>query len=112
MEEEASDDEFELDNHDTQNETAEDNITNEGKTEQQIQTQKLARIEQKKNLKDRKETKPFAPIIVKAKKIWEELRKKNLNKKDRASLVLEMMDIVAGKAKDIIFKVCYVLLVA
>jgi pumilio homology domain family member 6 len=107
---EESDDEFKLDNHDhvVSEHSDIDNDNEDGddkpKTEAERESQKLARITQKSLLKDRKLLKPNAPIIAQAKPIWEQLRKKNLKKPDREALMAKMMQLVQGKAKDVIFK--------
>ena len=62
---------------------------------------KVARTQQKELLKERKATRPFAPIIQQAKVIWEDLRQKRLTKTERKVLMEKMMSIVTGKSKDV-----------
>lgn len=115
-----TDEEFEFDNNEIENSENIQDSENEGemegdanqpiqKTADQVEKIQQARKEQKALLKERKEAKPNAPIIINAKAIWENLRKRNLGKSERASLMEKMMDLVSGKCKDIIFKVIFTL---
>ncbi|KAH6598997.1 hypothetical protein BASA50_003317 [Batrachochytrium salamandrivorans] len=74
------------------------------KTLEETEKTRLARTEQKALLKDRKMQRSHAPMIMEAKTIWEELRQKRLKKQERRELMNRMMGLVTGKAKEIIFK--------
>jgi pumilio family protein 6 len=63
-----------------------------------------ARKEQKKLQLQRKMAKPNAPLIQKAKTLWEQLRSKSLEGKERAQVMSEMMGLIKGKVIDLIFK--------
>ena len=104
--EEFSDEEFELDNNELE-EFEEFDPTEEGhdempeKTEEDLEKSKLARKEQKQLQLERKMKKPNSDIIQEAKLIWEQLRQKKINKKERQELMDKMMNIVSGKALDV-----------
>ena len=52
----------------------------------------------------RKMAKPNAPLIQKAKSLWEQLRSKALDAKERAQVMAKMMELIKGKVIDLIFK--------
>lgn len=105
--EEFSDEEFELDNNELE-EFEEFDPADEGheempeKTEEDSEKSKLARKEQKQLQLERKMKKPNSDIIHEAKLIWEQLRQKKINKKERQELMDKMMNIVSGKALDVL----------
>ncbi|KAJ3359363.1 hypothetical protein HDU91_004954 [Kappamyces sp. JEL0680] len=76
----------------------------DGKTQEELEKQRASRKEQKQKALERKLQKPHSDIILEAKKIWEELRQKRLTKPERKKLMDQMMEIVTGKALDIIYK--------
>ncbi|KAI8899814.1 armadillo-type protein [Globomyces pollinis-pini] len=105
--EEFSEDEFEYDpieEDEEEDEEVVDTVESQSKTAEEIEKQRLARIEQKNLIMQRKLAKPNADIILQAKQIWEKLRAKQLSKNERTKLMNEMMGIVKGKALDIIYK--------
>jgi hypothetical protein len=61
-----------------------------------------SRKEQKALLLERKSQKPNAPLIQQAKKIWEQLRQKKLESKERMELMTQMMKLVKGKCQDVL----------
>ena len=73
--------------------------------EQEQEQETADKLEQRKLQKQeklkRKLLKPNSDLILKAKQIWEELRKKRLKKAERIELMEEMMKIVQGKALDV-----------
>ncbi|RKO88582.1 armadillo-type protein, partial [Blyttiomyces helicus] len=69
-----------------------------------VEKDKKSRQEQKALQTERRAAKPNAPLIQTAKRIWESLRVKKIKPEEKAKLMLELMELVSGKAKDIIFK--------
>ncbi|KAI8824031.1 armadillo-type protein [Fimicolochytrium jonesii] len=65
---------------------------------------KQSRAEQKATQAERKAAKPNAPLIQNAKAIWEKLRQKKITAKERKEQMAELMTLIEGKVKDIIFK--------
>ena len=59
------------------------------------------RQDQKALLKERKMQKPNAPLLQKAKKLWEQIRQKKTEKSSREILMKEMMELIQGKALDV-----------
>ncbi|KAJ3050930.1 hypothetical protein HK097_008085 [Rhizophlyctis rosea] len=78
--------------------------TKKTKTAEDLEKDRQSRAEQKKLLQERKAHKPNAGLIQRAKKLWEHLRQKKLKPEDRQKYMEELMGMVEGKAKDIIFK--------
>ena len=109
---EFSDDEpeeFEFDKQESDNSDSFDS-ENEEEPEEGIsketadpEKKRLERIEQKKVKLERKMAKPNSEVILDAKQLWEKLRQKSLEKKERIELMDKMMAIVSGKASDVIF---------
>lgn len=60
---------------------------------------------QKALIQERKAAKPNADIILRAKKIWERLRRKShVQLEERRELVSELFEIIQGRVKDLVFK--------
>ncbi|KAI9011402.1 armadillo-type protein [Gaertneriomyces semiglobifer] len=74
------------------------------KTAEEEEKNRKSRAEQKTLLQERKLAKPKAPLIQQAKKIWERLRQKELKREERRQLMEELMPLLRGNVKDIIFK--------
>ncbi|RKO84810.1 armadillo-type protein [Blyttiomyces helicus] len=74
------------------------------KTAEEVEKDKKSRQEQKVLQSERRASKPNAPLIQTAKRIWESLRVKKIKPEEKAKLMFELMGLVSGKAKDIIFK--------
>ncbi|KAJ3043930.1 hypothetical protein HDV00_003970 [Rhizophlyctis rosea] len=81
-----------------------DRPAKKAKTAEEAAKDRQSRAEQKKLLQERKAHKPNAGLIQRAKKLWEHLRQKKLKPEDRQKYMAELMEMVEGKAKDIIFK--------
>ncbi|KAJ3267557.1 hypothetical protein HK104_005776, partial [Borealophlyctis nickersoniae] len=69
-----------------------------------LEESRAARATQKALLQSRKSSKPLYDLQTRAKQIWESLRQKKLPADKRASLLEELMTLVKGKAKEVIFK--------
>ncbi|KAI0827208.1 ARM repeat-containing protein [Trametes gibbosa] len=52
----------------------------------------------------RKAAKPNSALLIDAKRAWTVARQKNITKDERAKHILELMDVIRGKVKDIVFK--------
>ncbi|OSD07729.1 ARM repeat-containing protein [Trametes coccinea BRFM310] len=59
---------------------------------------------QKALLEQRKAAKPHSALLTDAKRAWTLARQKNLSKEERNKHIHELMDIIRGKVKDIVFK--------
>ncbi|KAG0317763.1 pumilio domain member 6 [Dissophora globulifera] len=113
--EEESDDDDEDDDEDTElreepiRDDDEDNSMDIDTADQTVpQKNKIPTKEanaQKKALREeRRAHKPNSDIIMPAKKLWEKIRTKELPKAERQAAMKEMMVLITGKVKDIIFK--------
>ncbi|KAI0718430.1 ARM repeat-containing protein [Cerioporus squamosus] len=60
--------------------------------------------EQRALLAQRKAAKPNSALLTDAKRAWTLARQKNLSKQERTKHIRELMDIIRGKVKDIVFK--------
>ncbi|TPX51872.1 hypothetical protein SeMB42_g00503 [Synchytrium endobioticum] len=65
---------------------------------------KPSRDEQKRLLKERKSQKPHSDLIFTAKKLWEQLRPRDMKPSKRAEVMKELMNAVQGHIQDLIFK--------
>lgn len=52
----------------------------------------------------RRAAKPHSNIIVDAKRVWSMARQKNISTTERKKHIKELMDVIRGKVKDIVFK--------
>jgi pumilio family protein 6 len=95
MSKEFSENEFESDK-------SEQEIEENEKSTEEIEKQKIARKEQKEKTIERKLQKPNADLILSCKKIWDQLRRKELPKNERSDLMEQMMKLVVGKALEVI----------
>ncbi|KAJ1918253.1 Pumilio y domain member 6 [Mycoemilia scoparia] len=68
------------------------------------QGSKEAQIQKKKLKNERKAAKPKGDIIAQAKKIWEQLRRRDLESGKRAEVMGEMMNLIGGSIKEVTFK--------
>ena len=60
-----------------------------------------SRDDQKALLVERKLAKPNAPLIQKAKKLWEKLRQKSLKTEERTVVMDKMMELITGKCQEV-----------
>ncbi|KAI7820744.1 armadillo-type protein [Kickxella alabastrina] len=60
--------------------------------------------QQKKQRTERQLTEPTGELKIAARKLWEQLRRGDLEADDRKKKMVEMMDLVRGQIKDITFK--------
>lgn len=65
---------------------------------------KASRIEQKRLIAERKQAKPLGDVIQKSKKIWEQIRRKDLSKEERTKKIEEHQEMIRGQIKDLAFK--------
>ncbi|KAI8925263.1 armadillo-type protein [Entophlyctis helioformis] len=79
-------------------------VAKRAKTEEEAEKSRASRAEQQRLLKERKLQKPHASLISEAKSIWEQVRQKRMTKPERRVLMNRMMELVGGRAKEIIFK--------
>ncbi|KAI0635454.1 ARM repeat-containing protein [Trametes polyzona] len=59
---------------------------------------------QKALLEQRKAAKPHSALLTDAKRAWTIARQKNISKEERTKHIHELMDVIRGKVKDIVFK--------
>lgn len=59
---------------------------------------------QKELAKERRAQRPNADLLARAKKLWEKLRVTDVKPEERKKLMLEMMELITGKVKEVIFK--------
>ena len=65
---------------------------------------KAARFEQKRVIAERKNAKPMGDIIHKSKKIWEQMRRKDLSSEERKKKIDEHQIMIRGNIKELVFK--------
>ena len=73
----------------------------QGKSDNQ---QRQSRAEQRSLLKERRLQKPNAPIVEQAKALWEQIRQKRMTKQERRTWIDQLMAIIKGKTRSIVFK--------
>lgn len=61
-------------------------------------------MEQKRLIAERKQAKPLGNITQKSKKIWEQIRRKDLSKEERTKKIEEHQSMIRGQIKDLAFK--------
>jgi pumilio family protein 6 len=66
-----------------------------------VANSRKSREDQKTLLKERKMQRPNAPLIQKAKSIWEKLRLKKITKEEREKLMDKMMTVITGKCQEV-----------
>ncbi|KAI1154764.1 armadillo-type protein [Nemania diffusa] len=77
----------------------------DGKTFERGQTSRESHQKQKQLAQDRRANKPLADELVRAKKLWERLRRKShVPKEERDKLVEELFAITTGRMKDFVLK--------
>lgn len=69
-----------------------------------VEKARIARAEQKRLINERKQAKPLGDVIHRAKKIWEQLRRKLVGPEERQKLIQELQDLVRGQIKELTFK--------
>jgi pumilio family protein 6 len=65
---------------------------------------RASRQEQKRLAAERKQAKPMGDIIQKSKKIWEQMRRKDISKDERKKKIEEHQQMIRGHIKDLVFK--------
>lgn len=63
-----------------------------------------AHAAQKKAAAERKAAKPNADILIRGKKVWEQIRRKDIKKDEKKKLIAELCDLMRGKVKELVFK--------
>ncbi|KAF8534742.1 armadillo-type protein [Trichophaea hybrida] len=75
-----------------------------GKTTEEIAKARASRAEQKRLIAERKQAKPMGNVIYKSKKIWEQIRRKDLSSEERKKKIEEHQTMIRGQIKDLVFK--------
>jgi pumilio family protein 6 len=65
---------------------------------------RASRTEQKRLITERKQAKPMGDVIYKSKKIWEQIRRKDLSSEERKKKIEEHQIMIRGHIKDLVFK--------
>lgn len=63
-----------------------------------------AHAQQKKIAAERKAAKPHADILTRGKRIWEQIRRKDINKDERKKLIEELCNLMKGRVSELVFK--------
>ncbi|CDO74224.1 hypothetical protein BN946_scf184721.g3 [Trametes cinnabarina] len=93
----------EIDNRDGEDDGAEDamDVTESAKNPNAARESHKV---QKALHEQRKAAKPHSALLTEAKRAWTLARQKNVSKEERNKHIHELMDIIRGKVKDIVFK--------
>jgi pumilio family protein 6 len=65
---------------------------------------KESRQEKKRQASERRQGKPLGDVIYRSKKIWEQIRRKDLSKEERKRKIEEHQQMIRGNIKDLVFK--------
>ncbi|RPB14959.1 ARM repeat-containing protein [Morchella conica CCBAS932] len=65
---------------------------------------KEAHAEQKRLAAERKQAKPLGNILIRGKKIWEQIRRRQLPAAERKGLIEELSKLIKGNVKELVFK--------
>jgi pumilio family protein 6 len=65
---------------------------------------RASRQEQKRLATERKQARPLGDVIQKSKKIWEQMRRKDISKDERKKKIEEHQQMIRGHIKDLVFK--------
>ncbi|KAA8894113.1 armadillo-type protein [Sphaerosporella brunnea] len=74
------------------------------KTAEDVAKARASRQEQKRLIAERKQAKPMGEVIQKSKKIWEQMRRKDISKEERRKKLEEHQQMIRGQIKDLVFK--------
>ncbi|KAI8985143.1 armadillo-type protein [Pilobolus umbonatus] len=76
-------------------------------TEQRVENKKSkieSRHEQKSTRTERKSQDKNYDMIVRAKKVWEKLRRGDISREEQTDLMNKMMEVIGGRVQEVIFK--------
>lgn len=65
---------------------------------------KESHAEQKRLVAERKQAKPLGNILIRGKKIWEQIRRRQLPANERKKLIDELAKLIKGNIKELVFK--------
>lgn len=65
---------------------------------------KESHAEQKRLIAERKQAKPLGNILIRGKKIWEQIRRRQLPANERKKLIDELAKLIKGNIKELVFK--------
>ncbi|KAI5788184.1 armadillo-type protein [Pyronema domesticum] len=74
------------------------------KTPEELAKAKASRAEQKRLIAERKQAKPMGDVIHKSKKLWEQMRRRDMSAEERKKKIDEHQEMIRGHIKDLVFK--------